>query len=237
MFFPHLHPRSGLLNGAIHLGSIALVCTVLACSRSDSRTPPAGSEAAKSADSPDANRAAAPRAGSTATPAGSAARSDSASSSTVVIPGDGPCALLSVEEVRQAFPDFDAARPDRRSGGERSCEWIHRGGRLSLVVAPSSSRPLRDDAAISAREWLDPFQRDASRNLRLEAMRGIGDEAIAIVEPAAPERGIVDDGAMVIVRRRARQVMVIAPELARRDRGEALRTLERLAAALAARLE
>lgn len=237
MLLHHLHPRSAFLNGAFHLGwiaSIALLCTVLGCSRSDtgSGTAPAGAASAKPASSPDAIRAATP--GGSAANAGAAS---SAASSTAVTPGGGPCALLTGEEIRQAFPDFDPAKADRRSGGARSCEWSHRGGRLSLVVTPNSSRPINADAGIWAREWLDPFQRDAVRNLRLEVMRGIGDEAVAIVEPSAPERGIVDDGAMVIVRRGPRQVLVMAPGLARRDRSEALRTLERLAAALAARLE
>jgi hypothetical protein len=155
----------------------------------------------------------------------------------VPIAGDGPCALLTITEVRQAFPDSQPGEPDRNSGSARACGWSHRGGRLSIAIAPASSGPIKDDAAMWAREWLDPFRRDAVSNLRFEVLRSVGDDAIALVEAADARRGLVDSGAMLIVRRGSTQATVMASSLASRDRSEALRILEQLGSALAARLE
>jgi hypothetical protein len=104
-------------------------------------------------------------------------------------------------------------------------------------VEPATATPLKTIAGGWARDFLDPFTRNAASNIRYEILRGVGDDAVAIVEPADPSRGVVDSGALLIVRRRSRQAVAFSASLATRDRGEALRILEQLGSTLATRME
>ena len=66
---------------------------------------------------------------------------------------------------------------------------------------------------------------------------GVGDAAVAIVERRNEAKGILRDGAILVVRRCKRQVAIMAPALARRDRPEALRIFGELGTAIAGRLK
>jgi len=205
----------------IRLLMIGAVCAIAACSKSDGRQPIA------------ANATPSPVTASAANATGPISPSAVSAPSDGSAPADGPCSLLTIAEIHQAFPDPKPGEPE----GARSCVWSHRGGRLSIVIASSSSRSLREEASWFTGDSLDPFRRDATANVRFESLRGVGDEAIAVVEAADLRRGILDHTATLLVRRRSRQVTLIAPALVRRDRAEALRLLEQLGAAAAARME
>ncbi|MFM9888547.1 MAG: hypothetical protein ACKVQT_36455, partial [Burkholderiales bacterium] len=76
----------------------------------------------------------------------------------------------------------------------------------------------------------------AAANVRYETIKGVGDEAIALVEPADPKRGILTDSAYLITQRGDQQAMLFSSTLAKRDRAEALKKLEELGKAAAGRL-
>jgi hypothetical protein len=153
---------------------------------------------------------------------------------------DGPCALLTTAEVQQAFP---GGRPGRLDGemekyGMLRCEWVHAGGRLLIIadVDEDTTETPRQEAEGLTMTFVDPLRPDAARHVRYEALTGVGDAAIAVVEPADKAKGFTQDGAMLVVRRGKRQIVLMSTDLARRERAEALRVLASLGKAIAGRL-
>ncbi|MEZ5288672.1 MAG: hypothetical protein R2712_28465 [Vicinamibacterales bacterium] len=161
-----------------------------------------------------------------------------ASTAHVVAQPVDACALLSTAEVQQAFPGAAPGQPDRalEKRGIFRCVWTHPAGRVVLITGQAADEPPRDEIRTWAMGFLDPMREDAANRLRIQALPGVGDEAVAVVERADPPKGIARDGAVVVVRRGQRQVSVLAFELARRDRAEALNVLADLARAVARRL-
>lgn len=151
--------------------------------------------------------------------------------------GDGPCALLTIAEVQQAFPGAPAGRPDRKleKQGILRCTWNHPAGTLILIDS-NEDESAKDAAAGLTPAFLDPLNVGASRHVRYESLPGIGDEAVAVVERQDKSKGIAQDGAILVVRRGKRQVVAMSSDLARRDRTEALRVFTELAKAIAKRL-
>lgn len=150
-----------------------------------------------------------------------------------------PCALLTTAEVQQAFPGSNAGRVDRalEKEGIFRCTWDSANGDLILVAGQDAPEDTpKDDAEVLALGVVDPARADALRPVRFETLPGVGDTAVAIVERRDEAKGILQDGAILVVRRGKRQVAIMAPALARRDRPEALRILGELGKAIARRL-
>ena len=137
------------------------------------------------------------------------------------------CALLPLSEVRRLYPDAAAGVPDLSLAkrGIVRCTWKHGAGTLFLVTGDDTG----DTAAEEAESWslaiLDPLRNDAARHVRYETVRGIGDAAVAVVERRDAAKGVMQDGAYISVRRGASLVTILAPDLARGNRAEALRRL------------
>jgi hypothetical protein len=66
---------------------------------------------------------------------------------------------------------------------------------------------------------------------------GLGNEAVAIVEPQDAKRGIVTEAAMLSMHRGQRTLWLTSPALPARDRTAALKTLEALGRIAAKRLD
>ncbi|MEZ5290567.1 MAG: hypothetical protein R2745_05765 [Vicinamibacterales bacterium] len=150
---------------------------------------------------------------------------------------DGACALLTLADVRRAFPGAAAGQPDRslaRQGIDR-CTWTHPNGRV-LVISGAAGESPRDEALSWMEGLVDPMRADAVRQIRIESIAGIGGGAVAIVEPRDAARGILQDAALIVVRGHTAHATVMAGPLARQDRAEALRVLTALGTALAPRL-
>jgi hypothetical protein len=150
-----------------------------------------------------------------------------------------PCALLTTAEVQQAFPGSKAGRVDRalEKEGIFRCTWDSADGGLILVAGQDAPEDTpKDEAEVLALALVTPARADALRPVRFETLPGVGDAALAIVERRDEAKGILQDGAILVVRRGERQVAVMAPGLARRDRHEALRILGELGKAIARRL-
>ena len=150
-----------------------------------------------------------------------------------------PCALLTTAEVQQAFPRSRPGRADRplETAGIFRCVWESPDGHLILVAGEDAAEDTpKDEAETLALGLVNPARVDALRPVRFESLPGVGDAAVAIVERRDEVRGILQDGAILVVRRGKRQVSIMAPALARRDRSEALRVLGELGKAIATRL-
>lgn len=149
-----------------------------------------------------------------------------------------PCALLTVAEVRQAFPGSKPGSIERglEKQGILRCSWESPAGRLFLIASEEAEDSVRDEAATWAESALDPLQMDAKRHLRFEAVAGVGDKAIAVVERQDRAKSILQDAALIVVRRGKWEVSLLAPQLARRERPDALRLLTDLGKSVAGRL-
>lgn len=145
-----------------------------------------------------------------------------------------PCALLPVTAVRRLYADAQAGVPDlslARQGIVR-CTWKHGVGTLFLITGPDAGDTPADEAESWALTIVDPLRSDAARHVRYEPVSGVGDAAVAVVERRDPGKGFIQDGAYIAVRRGASLVSLLAPDLARGDRAEALRRLRQLGQAL-----
>ena len=151
---------------------------------------------------------------------------------------EDPCALLTMADVQQAFPGAKPGRLDRsqEKHGILTCLWDYPTGRLSVIDGDEVTESPRDEARSWTLVFLDPLQSDAERRVRYEALPGVGDEAVAIVEREDKAKGFAQNGAILVVRRGRRQVSVLSTDLARRDRAEALRVLADLGRTIARRL-
>jgi hypothetical protein len=146
--------------------------------------------------------------------------------------------LLTGDEVQKAFPGSKAGRLDRalEKSGILRCRWDSPTGWLMVIAGADGPDSPKDEVETWAYGLVDPVRGDVQRSVRFESLPGIGDEAIAFVERRDQARGILQDGAALVVRRGNRQVSVMAPDLARRERADALRVLTDLGKAVAKRL-
>jgi hypothetical protein len=158
---------------------------------------------------------------------------------SVLAQATDPCALLSAAEVQQAFPGSKPGRMNRalEKNGILSCEWVQPTGRMVLISgADDESDTPVDEAKTMMMAFVDPLRADAQRNVRIEKLPGVGDEAVAVVEREDKAKGITQNGALLVVRRGKRQIVVLTNELARRERADALKVLSDLGKAIAKRL-
>jgi hypothetical protein len=149
-----------------------------------------------------------------------------------------PCALLAVDEVRQAFPGSKPGSIVRglEKQGILRCSWESPAGLLFLVASREPEDSTKDEARTWAQAAVDPLRPDAERRVRFEVMPGVGDEAIAVVERRDTANGIMQDAALIVIRRGTWLVTLLAPQLARRERADALRALSELGKGVARRL-
>lgn len=154
-------------------------------------------------------------------------------------PGD-PCTVLPLAEVQKVFPGARAGERSRRleAYGSTDCAWKDGHGSVVLEVQESYGvHSAREEAQGMALGFLDPVNPAAARNVRYESFSGMGSDAVAFVEKADPKRGIVGDGALLIVHRGERMVALGSPTLPARERGAALKAFEALGRVAARRLD
>jgi len=150
-----------------------------------------------------------------------------------------PCTLLTDAEARRFFPKAKAGERERtrEKYGITACLWDHPADRLGLQLTlgakPGSSREEAEGISIG---FIDPLKPGARPDIRYEKIDGVGSEAVAVVEKADEKRGILSDAAYLYTQRGDVQLMVMAVDLARGDRGAALKTLQEIGRAAAGRL-
>jgi hypothetical protein len=139
---------------------------------------------------------------------------------------------------RQAFPGSKPGSIERglEKQGILRCSWESPAGLLFLIASREPEDSTKDEARTWAQAAVDPLRPDAERRVRFDVMPGIGDEAIAVVERRDTANGIMQDAALIVIRRGTWLVTLLAPQLARRERADALRVLTELGKGVARRL-
>lgn len=158
------------------------------------------------------------------------------------LPSGDPCTVLPLSDVQKAFPGTKPGERDSRKEkyGLTECNWKDGGGSVVFVVQEFyGSDSAMDEAKGMANGFVDPLKTASARNLRYEVLSGVGlgNEAVAIVEARDDKRGIVSDGAMLVLHRGQRTLFLTSPVLQARDRAAALKTFEALGRIAAKRLD
>jgi hypothetical protein len=156
------------------------------------------------------------------------------------IPAGNPCDILSMADVQKAFPGAKAGERSTRleEYGITECSWKGPKGYVVLGVQESTSKgTVKEDALGMAQGYTDPLKPQSLNNVRIETFSDIGSPAAGFVEKADPKRGILGDGALLIMRNGDRTIMLGSSELPQRDRGAALKTLDELGKAASKRLK
>ena len=175
--------------------------------------------------------------------AGDAPKADAPASAdaTPAVPGDA-CGLLSLAEIRRVLPD--ASRTERNDNltehGIKACGWYGKGKAPVLEVSVwqvsgEDDTPM-SNASTLAMGVADPTRADAQGAVRLEKIAGVGEDAVAIVEKADEQRGILTTTALLTLRKNGRIATIASGFLDNTDRARALEQLATLGKAAADRL-
>lgn len=154
-------------------------------------------------------------------------------------PGD-PCTVVPLPLVQGAFPGAKAGVRSRRleQYGSTECAWKDGSGQVVFAVNESyGSDTAKEEAQSTAMGFIDPLKPGAARNVRYETFAGMGSEAVAFVETADAKRGILGDGALLVMRRGEHTISLMSPALPKRGRAAALKVFEDLGRVAAKRLE
>jgi hypothetical protein len=162
----------------------------------------------------------------------------SAASVMAASPLGDPCALLSTKEVAAFVAGANSPRRDRsrEEYGIYACEWKTPRGRFGVEIWKSEPNAVESEAHGLVQGFVDPLKADAKKNVRLEKIAGVGEQAIAVVEQKDSNRGILNDVAMLLTQNGEYLVVMGSDDLARGDRAAVLAGLRRLGIAAAARL-
>lgn len=154
------------------------------------------------------------------------------------LPKGDPCALIKDAEVRKIYPKASSGMPERtrEKYGILACMWDHPTGKFIVQLMKAEPKTAVVEARGIIVGFVDSLQADAEKAVRLETMRGVGDEAAAVVEQKDEKRSILGDAAYIVTQRGERQIWIMAPDLARGDRTKALKILEEWAKAAVGRL-
>lgn len=149
-----------------------------------------------------------------------------------------PCSLLTQAEVTAALPAAQAGRQERSDEpyGIRTCIWSTPEGELNLQVFDAGPGSVENEIRGLSFGLVDIRSKKAATAVRLEAIPGVGDQTIALVEKEDLERGIRKGNALIVSQVGTRLVVLRAAELADSDRKRALATLVGLAKAATGRL-
>lgn len=157
-------------------------------------------------------------------------------------PGDA-CELLSDADVQRIFPGARGSQRDRTIEvlGMARCDWgaMNDGTNVTagwLWKKPEADMNLKQRIAGTARMF-SGLQEPEHLGLRFEPLSGMGDEAMMMIEPADPARGVLSSFAILVIRHGDQWVELRADPLAERDRTDALAALTELGRSAAGRLE
>ena len=161
-----------------------------------------------------------------------------AAESAPKLPKTDPCKLLTDAEVREVFPDAKPGQRERtrEEYGIVACLWNHPGGRFAVQVTHEKPGTVDNEIRGMAMGSVDPLNPAAREAVRYETIKSVGDQAMAIVEPADKQRGILDDVAYLVTQRGDQQIVLMSNALASRDRAAAVKALEELGKTAVSRL-
>ena len=157
------------------------------------------------------------------------------------LPSGDPCTVVPLSDVQKAFP---GAKPGERNTrkekyGVTECAWKDGSGVVVFGVQEFfGSDSATDETKGFVLAMVDGKTANA-RNVRYEILTGVGlgNEAVAFVEARDDKRGIVQEGAMLVLHRGQRTLWLTSPTLPQRDRAAALKTFEAFGRIAAKRLD
>ena len=157
------------------------------------------------------------------------------------LPSGDPCTVVPLSDVQKAFP---GAKPGERitrkeKYGVTECTWKDGSGVVVFGVQEFfGSDSAMDETKGFVLAMVEGKTANA-RNVRYEILTGVGlgNEAVAFVETRDDKRGIVSEGAMLVLHRGQRTLWLTSPTLPQRDRAAALKTFEALGRIAAKRLD
>lgn len=156
------------------------------------------------------------------------------------VPAGDPCTLIPLADVQKAFPGARAGVRNRKleEYGSTQCAWSDAKGQVLFGVEERyGSNTALEEAKGEAGAFLDPTLAVAKRSVRYETLKGVAPEAVAFVEVGDPKRGILGDGALLVMRRGTHTMSLMSPVLPRRDRAEAFKVFEELGRIAARRFD
>lgn len=154
------------------------------------------------------------------------------------LPSGDPCTVVPLSEVQRAFPGAKAGVRDtgKQKYGVTECDWKDASGAIVFGVQELYGK---DSAMEEARGLGFALGGGKPANVRYEILAGVGlgNEAVAFVEPTDAKRGVVTAGAMLAMHRGDRTLWLTSPTLPQRDRAAALKALETLGRIAVKRLD
>jgi hypothetical protein len=149
-----------------------------------------------------------------------------------------PCRLLTRSEVDAAMPGAKAGEPERtrEKYGIHACQWPVDGGSFVLQTWTAEEGSTEEEIKGLALGIVDPLKPDSMDAVRFERFPNLGEEAYAIVEKTDPQRGILNDIALLVARKEGQYVVLFTKVLAREDRAKGLSALESLGRTAVGRL-
>ncbi len=157
------------------------------------------------------------------------------------LPSGDPCTIVPLAAVQKAFPGAQSGvrRLDIEKYGLTQCSWSRGKGEVVFGTqeAYTTEATIMGDAQGEAFGYLDPSMPAAKRGARFEPITGLGVDAVAFVEAKDPKRGIVGDGAFLLLRKGQRTVTLVIPSPQSADRAATLKLLETLGRIAAKRLD
>jgi hypothetical protein len=157
------------------------------------------------------------------------------------VPSGDPCTVVPLSDVQKAFPGAKAGVRSTRieKYGITECTWKDGGGVVVFGVQEFYGKDSAMDELRSFALAMVDMKAANARNVRYEVLAGVGlgNEAVAFVEPIDAKRGIVSEGAMLALHCGERTLWLTSTVLPARDRATALKTFEALGRIAAKRLD
>jgi hypothetical protein len=144
--------------------------------------------------------------------------------------GGDACRLLTTSEVNAVLPGAKRGKVDksREQYGISACIWETERTRLVVQYWKSEGGSASEEASGLTLGVVDPLKPGVAKNVRYENVSGVGEQAVAVVETADAQRGILTDVAMLVAQSGDQILVVFASGLARAERDTAIAGLKTL---------
>lgn len=194
----------------------------------------AGLLSACSAHSPDA----AVTAPSDAALSPSSAPSKVKSSTAPTVSAENACSLLSDDDIHSLFPKAASGKRNTTSleYGIDRCAWETPTGQIGVEVTKVEPDAFENELRGELTGVVDPTIEGAADRIAFQSIAGIGDHAIAILEKANAQRGVLSDVALLAIQRGHRMAVLMVHEASSDAPLPTLDALEALGRKLAPRL-
>jgi len=127
---------------------------------------------------------------------------------------DDPCAIVSKDEVRAAFPGAEAGKRNHTMDqyGMASCTWELPTSMLAVQIFKSTNT-ANEEVRGRMLGSLDPLQPGLRGKIQYDTIAGLGDEAVAVAVKADQPNGILADAAMLGIRKGDRMAVLFTSKL------------------------